>query len=119
MVYFFLRGSVAQLAEQGTHKPLVAGSNPAATTYLLCESPKIAVNNMNNKSLIREIYKDEEAKACQLVIECFNAFVAPDYSVEGVNEFLKYASPDSMRERLERGNFVFVAVVDDSIVGVI
>jgi ribosomal protein S18 acetylase RimI-like enzyme len=74
---------------------------------------------MNKEVVIREIRKGEETKACQLVIECFNEFVAPDYGDEGVNEFLKYVNPDWMQERLERGNFAFVAVVDDLITGVI
>jgi hypothetical protein len=30
----YSRGSVAQAVEQGTHKPLVGGSNPSATTTL-------------------------------------------------------------------------------------
>ena len=29
----YFSGSVAQVVEQGTHKPLVAGSTPAAATY--------------------------------------------------------------------------------------
>jgi len=74
---------------------------------------------MNKEVVIREIRKGEETKACQLVIECFNEFVAPDYGDEGVNEFLKYVNPDWMQERLEHGNFAFVAVVDDLITGVI
>jgi ribosomal protein S18 acetylase RimI-like enzyme len=74
---------------------------------------------MNKEVVIRKIRKGEETKACQLVIECFNEFVAPDYGEEGVNEFLKYVNPDLMQERLERDNFAFVAVVDDLITGVI
>ncbi len=74
---------------------------------------------MNNEIIIREIREGEETQVCQLVIECFNEFVAPDYSDEGVNEFLKYVNPDSMQKRLECGNFAFVAVVDDVITGVI
>ncbi len=48
-------GSVAQLAEQGTHKPLVLGPNPSAATYFLSlfcafhESPlKICLTNLLN-----------------------------------------------------------------------
>jgi ribosomal protein S18 acetylase RimI-like enzyme len=74
---------------------------------------------MNKELVIREIRKREETKVCQLVIECFNEFVAPDYGEEGVNEFLKYVNPDLMQERLERGNFAFVAVVDDLVTGAI
>jgi len=74
---------------------------------------------MNAKAVIREIHKGEETKACQLVIECFSEFVAPDYGNEGVKEFLKYANPDSMQDRLEHGNFVLVAVVNGLITGVI
>ena len=74
---------------------------------------------MNKEVVIREICKGEETKVCQLVIECFNEFVAPDYGNEGVNEFVKYVNPDSMQERLEHGHFAFVAVVDKQITGVI
>lgn len=74
---------------------------------------------MNNEIVIREICDDEETKVCQLVTECFNEFVAPDYSDEGVNEFLKYVNPDSMQVRLAYDHFTLVAVDSSLLIGVI
>ena len=74
---------------------------------------------MKNEVTFREICKGEEAEACRLVIECFNGFVAPDYSDEGVKEFLKYINPDSMQRRLVNGDFVLVALDGDLLIGII
>lgn len=67
----------------------------------------------------REIQAGEETQACQLVSEVFNEFIAPGYSKEGVIEFSKYLEPRLMRDRLARNHFIFVALDDAKIVGVI
>lgn len=74
---------------------------------------------MNSGVLIREIHRGEEAEACQLVVESFNEFIAPGYSDEGVNEFLKYVNPESMQKRLADDSYALVAVIDGLMAGVI
>ncbi len=98
-------------------------SNLIVGTILHPGKKKVKLNNvrenMNSKIVFIELEKGEETEACRLVIDCFNDFVAPDYSDEGVKEFLKYVNPSSMQERLAHGHFVLVAVYDSLIVGVI
>ena len=74
---------------------------------------------MKNKIKFREISTGEEFEACQLVIECFNEFVAPGYDNEGVKEFLKYVNPNLMKERLTKDNFILVAIDSEVIIGMI
>ena len=51
----------------------------------------------------------EAAEVCDLVTRGFEEFVAPDYSRLGVEEFLRFASPAAMLERIQRGGLVLVA----------
>ena len=74
---------------------------------------------MRNEILFRDINTGEEVKACRLVIECFNEFVAPGYDNEGVKEFLKYVNPNLMKERLTKDNFILVAIDSEVIIGMI
>lgn len=67
----------------------------------------------------REICQGEEENVCQLIIECFNEFVAPGYSEEGIIEFSKYVTPKSTRYRLARNHFILIALDGNLIVGVI
>lgn len=75
---------------------------------------------MDNNFVYRELQSGEEENACNMVIECFNEFVAPGYSNEGTTEFYNYVNPVSLRERLKTsGNFALLALDADLIVGVI
>jgi hypothetical protein len=46
--------------------------------------------------MIRLMGTNEVTEVCNLVMCVFNEFIAPSYSQEGVNEFLKYAQPDAL-----------------------
>lgn len=74
---------------------------------------------MSERVVFREINKGEEIKACRLVTDCFNEFVAPDYCDEGVEEFLKYVNPVSMQVRLTQGSFILIATKNDVFTGII
>jgi GNAT superfamily N-acetyltransferase len=67
----------------------------------------------------REIKNGEESRACQLVMECFNEFIAPGYIEEGVAEFSKYVNPHLMQWRLANNHFVLVALDKHVFVGII
>ena len=67
---------------------------------------------MGKELTFREIKTGEEAKACQIVMDSFCEFVAPDYSEEGVSEFSKYVHPLLMQRRLANNHFVLAAVDD-------
>lgn len=61
----------------------------------------------------------EEVAVCDLIIRVFNEFVAPEYSLEGVQEFLRYVEPDLLSKRSKVNHFVIVAVAQDRVVGVV
>ena len=74
---------------------------------------------MEHDIAFREIHSGEEDIVCKIVIDCFNQFIAPRYSCEGIREFTNFVIPDCLRERLKNGNYSFVALDKDEIVGVI
>jgi predicted GNAT family N-acyltransferase len=55
----------------------------------------------------------------QLVTKMFNQFEAPEYSPEGVSNFLRYNEMDAFRKRVKTNHFVLVARNGETIVGVI
>jgi GNAT superfamily N-acetyltransferase len=67
----------------------------------------------------REIYQGEEENVCKLITECFNEFVAPGYSEDGIIEFFKYLTPERTHNRLARNHFILLALDGSLIVGVI
>ena len=74
---------------------------------------------MDRAITYREIHKGEEEKACQLIMEVFDEFIAPGYSEEGISEFSKTAYPENMRNRLDNNRFIILAFDEDLLVGVI
>jgi predicted GNAT family N-acyltransferase len=74
---------------------------------------------MGKEIIFREINKGEEEEVCQLVMDCFDEFVAPGYSKEGVIEFSKYVNPQFTRFRLANNHFMILALDRAVIVGVI
>ena len=70
-------------------------------------------------------YKIEELKLDKLeevikVIEItFLKFEAPDYSKEGVENFFKFANYETIKENLNKNMKMYVAKVNEKIVGVI
>ncbi len=73
----------------------------------------------DSKLHYRDLLQGEEAAACDLVLKSFDKFVALGYSEEGREEFRKYIDPDALRERVEHGNFVILALAGDSLVGLV
>ncbi len=55
----------------------------------------------------------------QLVARVFNQFEAPEYSAEGVGNFLRYNEMDAFRKRVKTNHFVLVSRKGETIVGVI
>jgi GNAT superfamily N-acetyltransferase len=69
----------------------------------------------------RPIAPGEEEAVCTLIAHIFEAFVAPHYVEEGVEEFNTYIDPDTLCERLEGDHRMLVATEgeSDEIVGVL
>ena len=74
---------------------------------------------MNTTSSIRLMQPGEETQVCELITQVFDEFIAPDFSPEGVKEFLKYIQPNALRQRSEANHFSLVATLGEKIVGVI
>ncbi len=59
----------------------------------------------------------EEGAACDFIIRVFGEWIAPEYSPEGVQEFLRYVKPDLLWNRSRANHFVLVAVAQGEVVG--
>jgi len=69
--------------------------------------------------IFRDLCPGEETAACDLVIDCFDRFIAPGYSPEGIAEFHKFVTPEAISDRVTKGHFILVAAAGGSIVGVL
>jgi len=49
----------------------------------------------------------------------FNQFVAPEFSQEGIDEFMKFIQPDTLINHLEKNYFGILASVETKIIGII
>jgi len=65
------------------------------------------------------MHPGEELEICDLVLRCFNKFVAPDYPPRGVREFQKYVTPELLRTRSSDNHFTLVAHTINRITGMI
>lgn len=61
----------------------------------------------------------QESLVSAMVLRTFDRFVAPGYSPQGVEEFLKYAAPDQIAARALRNYLVLAAWMGEEAVGMI
>ena len=61
----------------------------------------------------------EEKRVFTFIQGVFNQFVAPEFSQDGVEEFMKYIQPDVLSGHLKSNLFALVAASGSEIVGVI
>lgn len=61
----------------------------------------------------------EETEISELVIKVFDEFVAPEFTPEGIENFLSYANPERIRSDFEKGNTILVARHSGAIRGVL
>ncbi len=74
---------------------------------------------MENEVVYRDMQPDEESEVSGLIARVFNEFIAPGYTEEGRQEFLRYMQPEALLERMQAGNATLVACVDSQIVGIL
>lgn len=77
------------------------------------------MKNIETDITFRQMKQGEEADVVKLVLDVFSEFVAPQYSVEGISEFKKYANESALAERFKSGNPLVVAESEKEIIGVI
>ena len=58
-------------------------------------------------------------EAIKVIETTFMKFEAPDYSKEGIENFFKFANNETIKENLKRNMKMYVAKVNEKIVGVI
>jgi GNAT superfamily N-acetyltransferase len=61
----------------------------------------------------------EEAGIVDLVLKVFTQFVAPEYSPEGIAEFMKFARNEDLRNRIRAGDLVLLAESGQNVIGAI
>lgn len=73
-----------------------------------------------NKVEIRMAYREEWNSCMRLAWKTFLQFEASDYSEEGIQNFMNFITDDTLYQMFVAGTYtVFVALVDDQIVGMI
>lgn len=68
---------------------------------------------------IASVEPGQEALAAELVTKVFNQFVAPLFPPEGVSEFLSYATPQALVQRLSEGNLMLAVWAGERVLGFI
>ncbi|HPJ38982.1 MAG TPA: GNAT family N-acetyltransferase [Spirochaetota bacterium] len=70
--------------------------------------------------VIRSFRPGDERFLSTLVSTVFMRYIAPDYSREGIDEFLKYVRENDILERVIEGNhYIYIALQGRTVVGVI
>ena len=68
---------------------------------------------------IEELKLNQLEEALKVIEETFMKFEAPDYSEEGIKNFFKFANCESLKEMLNNNMKMYVAIVNEKIIGVI
>ena len=67
----------------------------------------------------RGMQPSEEPAVSTLILAAFDEYIAHEYTPDGVAEFRRYAAAEALRERVEKGNLVWVAATGAGTVGMI
>jgi len=67
----------------------------------------------------RLMNQDEAADVSVLVLSVFDAYIAPEYTPQGIEEFRKYAQAAALLERSRQDHFVVTATHGDTLAGMI
>jgi GNAT superfamily N-acetyltransferase len=67
----------------------------------------------------RIMKQGEETAIVDLVLRVFAEFIAPQYSLEGIAEFKKFACTNALADRFRAGNLIVLAESGQGIIGVI
>ena len=74
---------------------------------------------MNIPIEYRSVTPGDEDSVHNFISNVFNQLVAPEYSQEGVDEFLRYIQPEALAEHLKTDHFGIMANSGSDIIGVI
>ena len=71
------------------------------------------------KSLLKEMKINELEETMKLVKRVFDEFEAPYYTIEGIENFYKFANYDNIKKQLNKNMKIFIMKDDNKIVGMI
>jgi GNAT superfamily N-acetyltransferase len=74
---------------------------------------------MDSQIKYSKMKRGDETKASKFISVVFNEYVAPGFSQDGIDEFMKYIKPDALASQLKENHFAFIATVDAEILGII
>ncbi|WP_319410164.1 GNAT family N-acetyltransferase [uncultured Desulfosarcina sp.] len=74
---------------------------------------------MNSQIKSRRMKRGDEAKVSEFISIVFNEYVAPGFSQDGIDEFMKYIKPDTIQSQLKENHFGFIATLGRDILGII
>ena len=72
---------------------------------------------MNKLWQYRPLQPGEETKVYELIARVFQEFIAPHFSKEGCQEFIKYIQPEDLLRRSLMNYFVILALDSEEIIG--
>ena len=67
----------------------------------------------------RKMKPGDEQNVHSFIARVFNHFVAPDFTREGIEEFLNYIQPEALVRHIETDHFVIIAELGSEIIGVV
>lgn len=74
---------------------------------------------MNIPIIYRRMKQGDEKQVFTFIKGVFNQFVAPEFSQEGIDEFIKYIQPDALISHIKSNHFALIATLGSEIIGVI
>ncbi len=69
--------------------------------------------------IYRRMKQGDKEQVFSLIKGVFNQFVAPEFSQEGIDEFMKYIQPVALDSHLKVNHFALIAGLGSEIIGVI
>ena len=69
--------------------------------------------------IYRPMGDEDAAEVSALVLSGFDAYIAPEYTPQGIAEFRKYAEPGALVDRAHHDHFVIIARRHDVLAGMI
>ena len=74
---------------------------------------------MDISILYRRMKQGDEEQVFTFIKGVFHQFVAPEFSKEGIVEFMKYIHPDALLNHIRSNHFAIIASLGPEIIGVI
>ncbi len=93
--------------------------NRCALCPMFAAVSNLIVTIMDSQIKYRIMKRGDEARVSDFVSAVFNEYVAPGFSQDGIDEFMKYIRPDAIETQLKQNHFAFIATLGMEIIGII